>query len=132
VNAVLPVKVINKEIKIGYVPRLRLDDRVCLGDAVVTNHNGKAYLRGFNIGTEDLKIRVPSVELEEIDILPAPAICPDEPSTLPPRNPNGAAQKIFAISNSRGNGVDKINPSRTHWVNLTRTLNLSKNILKGF
>jgi len=96
----------NKEVKIGYVPRLRLDDRVCLGDAVVINCNGKAYLRGFNIGTEDLEIRIPSVELEEIDILPAPAICLDKPvletesSTLSPRNPNDAVRNIFAITNT--------------------------------
>jgi len=97
------------------VPRLRLDDRVCLEDAVVTNRNGRAYLRGFNIGTEDLEIRIPSVELEEVDILPAPTGCLDEPvletepSTLPPRNSNRATQNIFAISKSRGNRANQVN-----------------------
>jgi len=114
-NTILPVKVINKETKFGYVPRLRLDDRVCLGDAVVTNRDGQAYLRGFNISTEDIEIRVPSVELEEVDILPAPAVCLDEPvletepSALPPLDPNGTIQNVFAISNSRGSRGDKVN-----------------------
>jgi len=97
------------------MPRLRLNDRVCLEDAVVTNHNGRAYLRGFNISTEDLKIRVPSVELEKVDILPASAVCLDEPvletepSTLSPRNPNNTVRNIFTIINSCGNRSDKVN-----------------------
>jgi len=114
-NAVLSIKIMNEEVKIGYVPRLRLDDRVCLGDAVVTNRNGKAYLRAFNIDTEDLEIRVPSVELEEIDILPTPTICLDEPvletelSALSLRNPIDAVHNIFAIINSSGNRANKVN-----------------------
>jgi len=73
------------------------------------------HISAFNIGTEDLVIRVPSIELEEIDILPAPAICLDEPvletesSTLSPRNPNDAVRNIFAITNSSGNRADKVN-----------------------
>jgi len=86
---------------------LRLDDRVCLEDAVVTNRNGRAYFHGFNIRTEDLKIRVPLVELEEVDILPAPIVCLNElvleteSSTLSPRNPNSTVRNILEITNSR-------------------------------
>lgn len=62
------VRVNNPHIKIGYVPRLRVCEDIHLGDAVVTNRDGKAYLRVINTGEIDRELIVPTIELQECAI----------------------------------------------------------------
>lgn len=60
------VKVSN-DVNTGYVPLLRAGDDVRLGDALVTNRDGKAYLRAANTGNEDQSVVVPTIELLEVE-----------------------------------------------------------------
>jgi transposase InsO family protein len=69
------LRINNPHIKVGYVPRLHVCDGVYLGDAVVTNRDGKAYVRVINTGEEDRELIVPSIELQEIDLVST--ICPE-------------------------------------------------------
>lgn len=57
----------NPNVTIGYLPRLRVCDDVYIGEAVVTNRDGKAYLRITNSSEEDKEIVVPTLPLEEIE-----------------------------------------------------------------
>lgn len=66
-SSVLYVNIVNPETTIGYVPRIKTDHGVYLGDAVVSNRNGKAYLRAYNTNDKDVVIQIPHVWLEEID-----------------------------------------------------------------
>ncbi|KYM99388.1 hypothetical protein ALC62_09890 [Cyphomyrmex costatus] len=71
------------------MPRLKLHNDVLLGDAVVTNRDGKAYLRAFNTGDQELELPVLAVELEEFSDSHGPfddsALGP-EPAKQPSRN----------------------------------------------
>lgn len=62
----IPIRV-NNALTEGYVPRLYPCDDVYLGDAVVTNRGGKAYLHAYNTGSKDAKFPILSVDLEEVD-----------------------------------------------------------------
>lgn len=53
------IKVVNSDLKVGYVPRLRACEGVYMGDAVVTNRNGKAYLGVINSTDTDQALLVP-------------------------------------------------------------------------
>jgi len=61
------VRIKNPQIKIGYVPRLSVCEGVYLGDAVVMNRGGKAYMRVVNTNEIDRELVVPTVELQEIE-----------------------------------------------------------------
>ncbi|KYQ54036.1 hypothetical protein ALC60_08498 [Trachymyrmex zeteki] len=60
------LRVLNTEIHTGYVPRLRVNNDIYLGDAVVTNRNGRAYIRVINSSEIDQELVVPHVTLQEI------------------------------------------------------------------
>lgn len=53
----------------GYVPRLFAGDGIYLGDAVVTNRDGRAYLRVINTNNTDKELIVPTIELREIETI---------------------------------------------------------------
>lgn len=78
--------------KVGYVPRLRVGEDVILGDAVVTNRGGRAYIRAINIGDQDQKITIPTVKLEEIELV----------SSRAPLSGPGVTAPVNSISNSSG------------------------------
>lgn len=61
------VNISNPTITTGYVPRLSVCENVFLGEAVVTNRNGKAYLCAINASDTDRELVVPTIELQEID-----------------------------------------------------------------
>lgn len=61
------LRVNNTQIDVGYVPRLDVCEGVYLGDAVVTNRQGKAYVRVINTSDIDREIVVPTINLQEID-----------------------------------------------------------------
>ena len=63
------VKVANKNIKEGFFPRIPVADGVYLGNAVVRNHNGRAYLYAINTSEKEQHLLVPLVELEEIETI---------------------------------------------------------------
>lgn len=59
--------IVNPERQCGYIPPLISIPGVHLGDAIVTNSNGRAYLPLFNTKEEEYDIEVPSVLLREFD-----------------------------------------------------------------
>lgn len=61
------VKIANSEIKTGYIPRLHVHNDVYLGEAIVRNRNGRAYLKIINASNVDREIVVPTVQLQEIE-----------------------------------------------------------------
>lgn len=61
------VKIANPEIQKGYVPPLRVCKGIFVGNAIVSNDKGRAYLRIFNTTNEDLDIEVPTIRLEEFE-----------------------------------------------------------------
>lgn len=68
-RAVSHVRVVNSEITEGYVPRLHVHDGVYLGDAIVSNRDGKAYLCAINTTLDDVEFPVPTVELEQVNVV---------------------------------------------------------------
>jgi len=66
-QATFYLRVNNPHVKIGYVPRLHVCDGVYLGDAVVTNRDGKAFIRVINTNDIDRELVVPCVDLQELD-----------------------------------------------------------------
>ena len=57
----------NTEKSKGYVPRLHIQDGVYIGDAVVKNHKGKAYLKFANTNEIPMTLSVPIVNLEDFE-----------------------------------------------------------------
>lgn len=57
------------EIPVGYVPRIDTANGVFLGDAVVANRNGQAFLAAVNSNDFLVVIDRPYVFLEEIELL---------------------------------------------------------------
>ena len=61
------VNIKNAEKSKGYVPRLHIQDDVYVGDAVVKNHKGKAYLKFANTNEMPITLSVPMVDLEDFE-----------------------------------------------------------------
>ena len=61
------VNIKNTEKREGYVPRLRIQDGVYVGDAVVKNHRGKAYLKFANTNEIPITLSVPIINLEDYE-----------------------------------------------------------------
>nr|XP_034195346.1 uncharacterized protein LOC117611508 [Osmia lignaria] len=66
----IPIKVSNTEIKTGFVPKLQLHPQLYMGNAVVTNRDGIAFLYAINVGAEDIEIEMPAVELQQYEEAP--------------------------------------------------------------
>ncbi|XP_036140388.1 uncharacterized protein LOC118644842 [Monomorium pharaonis] len=77
------VNIINVEKQVGYLPLYAIADKIYLGDAIVTNSKGKAYLPIFNTSDSEQKVRIPSVELQDFDT--ATSV---EQAAFPPHLPN--------------------------------------------
>ena len=61
------VNIKNTEKSKGYVPRLHIQDGVYVGDAVVKNDKGKAYLKFANTNEILITLSVPIVNLEDFE-----------------------------------------------------------------
>lgn len=61
------VNVANPEVSTGYLPRLRACENVYIGNALVSNRKGKAYIRAINTGDQDREIAIPTIKLREIE-----------------------------------------------------------------
>lgn len=69
-RSVTPFYVIiaNPELIVGYFPRFEIEEGVYLGDAAVTNRDGKAHLPIFNTTDNEYELQVPIIELEEFTL----------------------------------------------------------------
>ena len=61
------VNIKNTEKSEVYVPQLHIQDGVYVGDAVVKNHKGKAYLKFANTNGISITLLVPIVNLEDFE-----------------------------------------------------------------
>ena len=61
------VHIKNTEKSEGNVPRLHIQDGLYVGDAVVKNHKGKAYLKFANTNEIPITISVSKVNLEDFE-----------------------------------------------------------------
>jgi len=67
------VKISNPEIKTGLISRLYLDEGIYGGDILGgTNRNGMAYIKITNTRETDEIVMIPSVKLEDYEILNNP------------------------------------------------------------
>lgn len=57
-------RVLNPEIKPGYLPRLEPTPGVFMGEALITNCKGKGFLHVFNTTEETIELVVPSLTLQ--------------------------------------------------------------------
>ena len=87
------IKVANPSVQEGYVPRLNVQDGVYLGEAIVSNTNGIAYIYAMNTQEKDVTVEVPVVPLYSFDT------STDEDSSI--------AQKD-TLEHTPGNRVSKI------------------------
>ncbi|KAF7381263.1 hypothetical protein HZH68_016138 [Vespula germanica] len=65
---VVEIKIINNKVKTGYIPSLNLGDSIYVDEAIVTNINRRANIKIFNTNEKDTKIKIPTVQLEELEI----------------------------------------------------------------
>jgi len=63
------VKISNPEIETGLISRLRLGEDIYEGDIIAINRNGIAYIKITNTRETDETVIIPSVKLEEFEIL---------------------------------------------------------------
>ena len=56
-------------IKIGYVPKLKIAHEIYLGDTIVENVSGNAYLKVISMLDEEVEIEVPTFHLPWINYL---------------------------------------------------------------
>lgn len=94
-RGVLPFKIINSNSTEGYVPRPSIRNDVFVGDAVVSNYNGIAYIGVINSGEAECKIPIPTVELEEIEIM---ASSPKSSPRSEPEGPSATDKKIYCVN----------------------------------
>ncbi|KAL6427141.1 hypothetical protein ACFW04_008643 [Cataglyphis niger] len=66
-RTVIPLRVSNPDVKESYIPRINLHEDVHLGDVVVTNRGGIAYVGIVNTSEKARIIATPTVELQEIE-----------------------------------------------------------------
>jgi len=96
------IRVKNPQVKIGYVPRLRVCEGVYLGDAVVTNRDGRAYIRVINTSDTDRELIVPTVELQEIESISSngPTNDPVTKSNINAISYQGKYERLKRVQNS--------------------------------
>lgn len=70
-RAVLPLRVRNRAVPEGYIPRIPTEEGIYVGEALVTNRGGTAYVGIINTREEPYEIAIPTVELQEFDAEPA-------------------------------------------------------------
>jgi len=63
------VRIGNPEIKIGYIPRLKIIHGIYLGNIIVENVSGKAYLNVISTLDEDVEVQVPTLHIKPLDKL---------------------------------------------------------------
>jgi len=94
----IPMRIANQNVSEGYVPRMHICDNVYLGNALVANRNGRAFIGAVNTGEIDKEIEIPMVQLEEVETISArrPNDAPSIEKNNPvhrPENSNGETRK---------------------------------------
>ena len=63
------INLINTNLKIGYLPRLKTPPNIFIGEAVVQNHDQKCHVMAINSYEEDAEIEIPPQELQSFEFL---------------------------------------------------------------
>jgi len=63
------VRIGNPEIKIRYIPRLKIIHEIYLRDTIIENVSGKAYLNVISTLDEEVEVQVPILHLKPLDKL---------------------------------------------------------------
>lgn len=66
-RAVFPIKITNPHLSEGFVLRIQLDDDTYLGNEIVKNREGIAYIGIINTRNEKRSITVPTLEIQELE-----------------------------------------------------------------
>ncbi|KYN50254.1 Zinc finger CCHC domain-containing protein 13, partial [Cyphomyrmex costatus] len=61
------VRVENPDVKVGYVPRIKVAHGIYLGDTIVENISGKAYLKVISTLDEEIEVQVPTLRLKPLN-----------------------------------------------------------------
>ena len=63
------MRIENPEIKIGYIPKIKIVHGIYLGDTIVENVSGKAFLNVISILDEEVEVQVPTLRLKPLNEL---------------------------------------------------------------
>ena len=75
---VIPVKVINKDIKEGFLPPVDSPEGVFIGQAAVSVHNGRCFVLPINSTEEEIEVQIAPQELTPYDVFDDESDCLDE------------------------------------------------------
>ncbi|XP_051153378.1 uncharacterized protein LOC127287824 [Leptopilina boulardi] len=78
---VIPIEVSNDEVKEGYLPLIKTDDGIIIGEGIVSNNNGLCHIFAINTTLEDVEIEIPPQELIPFEYYPLPGEETDEESS---------------------------------------------------
>ncbi|XP_043481107.1 uncharacterized protein LOC122510488 [Leptopilina heterotoma] len=60
---VIPIDILNTELKEGYLPLIKTTEGLLLGEGIVTNRDGVCHIYAINMTIEDAEIEIPPQEL---------------------------------------------------------------------
>lgn len=86
-RSVCPLRVSNRDAREGYIPRIEIGKGLYLGEALITNRNGTAYVGIVNVTENEVSIPVPTVEIGEFDETRSPTTITN--STIDKAGPHG-------------------------------------------
>lgn len=61
----VPIPIRKTDLKTGYLPRIKSPDYIFMGNSIVTNDNGRAYIYAINSYEDDAEIEVPPQQIYE-------------------------------------------------------------------
>ncbi|XP_043473885.1 uncharacterized protein LOC122506001 [Leptopilina heterotoma] len=78
---VIPIDVLDTELKEGYLPLIKTAEGLLVGEGVVTNHDGVCHIYAINMTSEDAEIEIPPQELIPFEFYKLPGEDSDGYST---------------------------------------------------
>jgi len=61
------VRIENPELKVGYIPKIKIAHGIYLGDTIIKNTSGKAYLNVIRTLDEETEVQVPTLRLKPLN-----------------------------------------------------------------
>lgn len=68
---VVPIELVNLENKKGFLPLIDASENVFIGNAAVSNENGRFYVMAYNVGYEDIDIQIAPQNIQPFDTFDA-------------------------------------------------------------
>ncbi|KAL6256685.1 hypothetical protein P5V15_012804 [Pogonomyrmex californicus] len=92
------INIKNPEVKTGYIPRLEIHKDIYVGEALVENRDGKAYLQIINAGEIDREVVVPTVQMQEVELIESKSCHNSSPL---PFIPNASSVNLVSQTNAQ-------------------------------